>query len=96
MIAKSAGSLRWSIAISYADSRSFGPLDPYIDELYLLSEPGVTDVVCEVACINHYFFLCIARTFPSEKFTKVFLDELSKVGIDYEVTGRNTELNQKS
>jgi hypothetical protein len=87
MIAKSAGSLRWSIAISYADSRSFGPLDPYIDELYLLSEPGVTDVVCEVACINHYFFLCIARTFPSEKFTKVFLDELSKVGIDYEVTG---------
>ena len=87
MIAKSAGSLRWSISISYADSRSFGPLDPYIDELYLLSEPGVSDVICEIACINHYFFLCIARTFPSEKFTEIFLDELSRIGIDYEVTG---------
>ena len=87
MIAKSAGGQRWSIAISYADSRSFGPLDPYIDELYLLAEPGVADVICEIACINHYFFLCIAQTFPSEKFTEVFLSELSTVGIDYEVTG---------
>ena len=88
MIAKSAGSLRWSISISYANSRSFGPLDPYIDELYMMSEPGVADVLCEIACINHFFFLCIARTFPSEKFTDIFLDELSTVGIDYEVTGR--------
>ena len=88
MIAKSAGSLRWSISISYANSRSFGPLDPYIDELYMLAEPGVADVLCEITCINHYFFLCIARTFPSEKFTDIFLDELSKVGIDYEVTGK--------
>ena len=87
MIAKSAGSLRWSIAISYANSRSFGPLDPYIDELYMLSEPGVTDVICEIACINHNFFLCIGRTFPSEEFTDIFLDELKTVGIDYEVTG---------
>ncbi len=87
MIAKSAGSLRWSIAISYANSRSFGPLDPYIDELYAMSEPGVADVLCEIACINHNFFLCIARTFPSEKFTDIFMDELSSVGIDYEVTG---------
>ena len=88
MIAKSAGSLRWSIAISYANSRSFGPLDPYIDELYMMSEPGVADVLCEIACINRYFFLCIARTFPSEKFMDIFLDELSTVGIDYEITGK--------
>ena len=88
MIAKSAGSLRWSISISYANSRSFGPLDPYIDELYMMAEPGVADVLCEIACINHFFFLCIARNFPSEKFTDIFLDELSTVGIDYEVTGR--------
>ena len=60
MIAKSAGSLRWSISISYANSRSFGPLDPYIDELYMMAEPGVADVLCEIACINHFFFLCIA------------------------------------
>ena len=88
MIAKSAGSLRWSIAISYANSRSFGPLDPYIDELYMLSEPGVSDVICEIACINHNFFLCIGQTFPSEEFTDIFLDELKRVGIDYEVTGK--------
>ena len=57
MIAKSAGSLRWSISISYANSRSFGPLDPYIDELYMLAEPGVADVLCEITCINHYFLV---------------------------------------
>jgi len=88
MIAKSAGSLRWSISISYANSRSFGPLDPYIDELYMMAEPGVADVLCEIACINHNFFLCIGRTFPSEEFTDIFLEELKRVGIDYEVTGR--------
>jgi hypothetical protein len=87
-LAKSAGSPRWSLSISYANSRSFGPLDPYIEELYLLSEPGVSDIICEVACINHSFFLAIAQNFSSKKFVDAFLDELASIGIDYEVTGR--------
>lgn len=29
LIAKSAGVLRWSAGVSYANSRSFGPPDPY-------------------------------------------------------------------
>ena len=41
---KSAGAPRWSFSLSYTNSRSFGPLDPYIEELYVLSEPGVTDL----------------------------------------------------
>lgn len=85
IIAKAAGSPRWSISISYANSRSFGPLDPYIDELYVLSEPGVSDIMCEIACINHSFFLAIGQTFASAEFVGVFLDELASVGIDYEV-----------
>ena len=88
VISKSAGSPRWSISISYANSRSFGPLDPYIEELYLLTEPGVSDVVCEIACINHSFFLSIGQNFSSDKFLEVFLGELATLGIDYEVTGR--------
>jgi hypothetical protein len=85
MIAKAAGSPRWSISISYANSRTFGPLDSYIDELYVLSEPGVSDIICEIACINNHFFLAIGQTFAADQFVQVFLEELASVGIDYEV-----------
>ena len=87
-LAKSAGSPRWSLSISYANSRSFGPLDPYIEELYLLSEPGVADVICEVACINHSFFLAVGQSFSSDRLMDAFLGELASLDIGYEVTGR--------
>ena len=60
-------------------------MDPYIDELYVLSEPGVSDINCEIACINHDFFLPIAQNFSSDAFVGVFLSELESVGIDCEV-----------
>lgn len=85
---KTAGSPRWSLSISYANSRSFGPLDPYIDELYLLAEPGVSDIVCEISCINHHFFLAIAQTFVADEFVGVFIEELAAVGITCEVTSK--------
>ena len=87
-LAKMAGSPRWSISVSYANSRTFGPLDPYIEELYVLAEPGVTDVACEVACINQSFFLSIMQNFSSGTFFDALLEELSQTGVDYEVLGR--------
>ncbi|MDO4796715.1 MAG: hypothetical protein Q4A01_01710 [Coriobacteriales bacterium] len=83
--AQYAGVPRWSIAVSYANSRSFGPLDPYIEELYVVSTPGVTDILCEIACINQHFFLMVAQTFQSQKYMDAFLAELSEAGISYEV-----------
>ena len=71
--------------MSYANSRSFGPLDPYIEELYVVSTPGVTDILCEIACINQHFFLMVAQTFPSEKYMDAFLAELADAGIACEV-----------
>ena len=65
--------------------RTFGPLDPYIESLYMLSEPSVADVICEVTCINNSFFLALAQSFGSDAFLEVFLSELSSIGIDYEV-----------
>ena len=88
VIAKSAGSPRWSMSISYANSRSFGPLDPYIEELYMLAELGVSDIMCEIACLNHSFFLAVGQNFSSDQFVGAFLDELASVGIDFEVMGR--------
>ena len=85
LLAKSAGNARWSISVSYANSRSFGPLDPYIDEFYVLSESSVSDVMCEVTCINRSFFLAIGQNYPSDVFVRAFLDELASVGIVYEV-----------
>ena len=87
-LAKMAGSPRWSISVSYVNSRSFGPLDPYIEELYVLAEPGVTDIASEVACINQSFFLSIMQNFSSGAFFDALLEELSQTGIDYEVMGR--------
>ena len=84
-IAKSAGSPRWSISISYSNSRTFGPLDPYIEEFYLLAESSVIDLGCEISCINHHFFLAIVYNFSSDKYIEAFLDELSSVGVDYKV-----------
>lgn len=92
-LAKSAGSPRWTLAVSYANSRSFGPLDPYIEELYFMAAPGVIDMAVEVTCINHNFFLSIAQNFTSEQYFNAFLDELSLAGISYEVKYKdNTEL----
>jgi hypothetical protein len=85
IIAKSAGTARWSMAVSYTNCKTFGPLDPYIEELYGLAEPDVADVVCEITCINHHFFLSVGQAFSSYAFINLFLDELSSVGVDHEV-----------
>ncbi len=85
IMAKTAVSPHWSIMISYTNSRSLGLLDPYIEELYMLTEPGVSDILCEIACINHHFFLAIAQNFLSDEFVGVFLNELASLGIEYEV-----------
>ena len=41
-----------------------------------MSEPSVTDVMCEVACINHSFFLALFTACAPEAFLKAFLAEL--------------------
>lgn len=85
VISKAAGSPRWSVSVSYVSCRSLGPLDPFIDAMYAVVEPGVTDVACEITCLNHQFFLSIGQTYSSEDFIRVFLDELASVGIDYDI-----------
>ena len=73
VIAKSSGTLRWTVGTSYANSRTFGPLDPYIEEDYVFAEAGAIDAICEIACLNHSFFLALSQTFSSEKFLDAFL-----------------------
>ena len=84
-IAKSAGLPRWTFSVSYVNSRSFGSLDPYIEGLSVVAEPGVFDIGCEISCINHHFFLTIIQSFTADRFVELFLRELSSVGIDCEV-----------
>ncbi|MBQ1474835.1 MAG: hypothetical protein II698_03145 [Ruminococcus sp.] len=84
-IAKSAGLPRWTFSVSYVNSRSFGSLDPYIEGLSVVADPGVFDIGCEISCINHHFFLTIIQSFTADRFVELFLRELSSVGIDCEV-----------
>lgn len=87
-IAKSAGNTRWTFSVSYVNSRSFGSLDPYIEGVYIVVDPGVFDIGCGITCINHSFFLNIIQSFTADRFIEVFLNEMSSVGIDCEVLRR--------
>ena len=88
IVKKGIGAHRASFCVSYANSRSFGPLDPYLREVYLLSEPGVTDVMIELSCINHYFFATFGQPFSSEAFFRAFLAELDDAGISYDIMSK--------
>ena len=79
---------RFTAAISYVNSRSFGVLDPYIEEQYILFGTDVSPICIEVACINHAFFLSIADRLKDNDFLNAFLRELSKASVDYEIKGQ--------
>jgi hypothetical protein len=86
VVKKAIAQPRATASVSYADSRSFGPLDDSIREFYVLSEPlYVTDVMCEIACINHCFFLSLAQKSASGAFVEAFLAELDALAIPCEV-----------
>ena len=75
-----------SICVSYPKSRSFGPLDPYVKGLYLVTSLSkITDILCEVTCINHSFFLSFLQPFSSTRYFESFLEELRLEGIAHEV-----------
>ena len=77
-----------TICVSYVNSRSFGPLDPYIEALYnVTSLSKITDILCEVTCINHSFFFSFLQPFSSDRYFRCFLEELDAAGISYDVTG---------
>ncbi len=74
-----------TICVSYVNSKNFGPLNPYIEELYVVTSLSkITDVLCEITCINHSFFLAFMQPFSSGKVFRCFLDELDAAGISYE------------
>ena len=85
ILKQAIGAHRASFCVSYTNSRSFGPLDPYIQEVYVLSEPNVTDVMVELSCINHHFYAMFGQPFSSEEFFRAFLAELDDAGIPYEI-----------
>lgn len=85
VIAKSAGNTRWSFSVSYINNRSLGAIDPYLEALYVVADPGVFDIGCEIFCNDHTFFLTIMQSFSADRFVELFLNELSSVGIDFEV-----------
>ena len=85
MIGHEAGHKRTSFTVSYANSRSFGPLDPYIEEIYAMAEPTSSSIVCEITCINHTFFLHFEQCFESEAIFDAFMEELRAVGISAEL-----------
>ena len=75
-----------SICVSYARSRSFGPLDPYIEEMYIVTTLSkITDILCELTCVNNSFCLAFMQPFSSTKYFECFLEELSLAGIRHEV-----------
>ncbi len=85
VLRKGSGAARWTAAVSYTDNRSFGVLDPYIEEVYMLAQPTVIDTAIEVACLNRSFYLAFIQNFPDDYLFKAFLDELAAAGIPYQL-----------
>ena len=82
-------SSRGTCGVSYANGRSFGPLDPHIREVFLLAEPYAFGVQIEIACINGHFCLLFAQSFLSEVFFDAFLQELKAAEIPAEIVRRD-------
>lgn len=77
-----------SICISYVNSKTFGPLDPYIEEQYIVTSLSkITDILCEISCFNHSFFLTFMQPYTSDRYFRCFLDALDLAGISYEISG---------
>ena len=75
-----------SICVSNAKGRGFGPLDPYIEEMFIVTTLSkLTDILCEVTCINNSFCLAFLQPFSSARYFECFLKELSLAGIQYKV-----------
>ena len=91
-IGSMAGHRRTTYTVSYAANRTFGPLDPYIEEFYVHAEPVPAAVVVEVSCINNAFFLHFEQRFKSEALLNAFLDELRLAGIEPEVLRKEAYL----
>ena len=85
MLPKAASAVRWTASVSYVNSRSFGPLDPYIKELYCLAEVRSIDVMCEIACINSSFFVAFAQCNSSRELFEALLCELEQAGVPFEI-----------
>lgn len=84
--APSANIPQASICVSYPKGRSFGPLDPYIQELFIVTSLSkMTDMLCEVTCLNRSFFLAFMQPFSSEEYLACFLEELRLAGIPHEM-----------
>ena len=75
-----------SICVSYPGGRNFGPLDPWIDEFYVMTSLSkITDILCEITCVNHSFFLAFMQPFSSPGYFRCFLEELASAEIQYEL-----------
>ncbi len=85
ILPKAASASRWTASVSYVNSRSFGPLDPYIKELYNLAEVRSIDVVCEITCINNSFFVALAQCNSSRELFEALLCELEQAGVPFEI-----------
>ena len=85
LIKSAVGKPRGTVSVSYINSRTFGPLDPFIREAFAVAEPGVIDVLCEVFCINHSFFVSFNQKFTSDYLVNAFMQELETAGITGEI-----------
>ena len=75
-----------SICVSYLGTKSFGPLDPWIDEFYIMTSLSkITDVLCEITCVGRSFFLAFMQPLSSPDYFRCFLEELTSAGIQYEL-----------
>lgn len=74
-----------SICVSYPKIKNLGDMNSYIEGLYVVTTlKKMTDILCEITCVNNSFFLAFMQPFSSFEYYRCFLKELELAGIDFQ------------
>lgn len=73
--------------ISYIGQFILNENESYIDALHLYNS-GVVGLGINMVCCSGKFILDFKQSFPSDKYVKAFAEQLSKLGVSYELSPR--------
>ncbi|MDO4797876.1 MAG: hypothetical protein Q4A01_07640 [Coriobacteriales bacterium] len=77
-----------SSIVSYTGNRTMGDLDHHIDEFYCVTEPMGTELLIEINCLNHCFYLSVLQSFSSSAYVDELMREFAEEGIGCELVGK--------
>ena len=87
LLGEALGAPSVSAFVSYTGNRTMGDLDPYIDDFYCVTGAVGAEIVVEINCLNHCFYISVMQNFSSSAYVDELVREFAEEGIGCEVVG---------